>query len=1046
MMRRFLILGLLFCGAVGFAAEGGISKEYADAEFQLYKDDVFFCQINAARAVATNIGEVGAQQIKMDDVVVTVYDTAAPAENGNQPVKLSIASSKGTYLQIRADTGASQDIVVLDGAPGKPVVVKRFRRDGSLDATITCSDSAKWNNTAGILNGAGEVTMRREDRTLTVVGVDMTYEIANRKDDFDLIDGDGQELGGVLEILREVEMEIVRQDRYGKLIPSSATKIRSHGSARYDFDQHRINFADTVNVTRDRLRINSQYLNVVLDAQSGDDSFKELVAWSDDDEVKINGRGNPGAAGDDLGDWSAFGQYARYNESSGELLITDDRAGKLPLARLENHEIRNQRITYLINNQILEATGEHGEARLGGGIGDYDAAETAPADDRTIINFTKRLFFDQKNRIAVFDQNVKLRNPDLQLTAQKLQVDFTELSGARDNKDAMARVHKITATDNVEVLYQNRQARADRLEMTPSHSRAAGSRGLILLDKFELSGTRQPEIETPGNGYFIAKKITLYRYERSVNGQRVVYVEAVGPGSGILGGERRELGNAYDVTASGTIINFKSHMVYDQMSDTVDFYGQVTANSGEQVLSSYRLMLYLLEREPERKEIRRLDAIGNQQERVTLDWRLHHCEAARIVREYACGRPNVKELIMLEGMPNFPAKVWEENGAVFYGPKIVTNPTGTTISSIGAGELTLLDRSTNEKATVHYSGRADYLVSGENSRAIFRDNVTLRRADMVVTSDVMQADLVKDASVSAPVETPAMAGDDTAAATLPRRLSRVIVEGKVTVRQGTRQAIGAKGQVNINDDGDVMILEGDQRQLAEVDNRDGFRLLAPRLMVRETQGLITATGRGQVFLSGQAVNMSSAFAAEGASSDGDYKLTYGGQMLYNMPEGKITFQRDVVMTQATLQAKCDLMTIRLERGANLTDRGSQARAETLECVGNVYFNSFPSSVTGVADPFGLSGTTIRTRSANATYSASLHQLVLSGAPLPQILRSQIPATNEMSRIFQQNERVWIDTQTGMIDFGGDKQNISPWPADRPLIFPGERTPWLPGNQ
>ena len=1071
MRSRLFITALLLLLGAGLgarAAEGGISNDYTDAKFQLYKNNVFFCELRAKKARAENIGQGGAQTVKMEDgVVIDVFDTDAEVGDDaeNPPLKLRITSEKGTYFQAKdGKTGAMQDMVIFHGTPAKPVRVERFRkslpgRAPEIDAVITCDNEAKWNNTASILNGTGQVTMRKEDRTLNVAGVDMVYQLNEKsRGKVDLTEAEGQDLGGILEILKNVHMEILRKDRMGAVIPDSQVKIVSQGAARYDFDKREIVFKSAVNVTRNRMRMDSDFLKVVLADDGGEEErFKELIAWSDErGQVRINGKGNPNqAAGqtDTIGAWSAYGQYAQYKEESGELIITDKREGMLPQVCLDRHEIRNHEIRYFVGDQRLIAIGDRGEARLDGGTGDYDGKKsgTAQTAERTVITFKDTLFFEQKKRMAVFSKDVNLRSTGLVLDAQKLLVDFMDLDGV-SREDAARRVKKITATDNVEVLYAERRAKCDKLEMVPAQERRVDARGRVLVDKFILSGERQPEIETPGNGYFQAKKITVYRYERASNGQKVVYVEAVGPGSGILGGKQSGLGRSAlpGKGQDGTTINFKSHMVYDQMDDTVDFYGQVTADSGEQVLGTYRLIVKMLERldvpagAGDRKEISRLDAIGNAQERVTLHWQRHHCEAARVVREFSCGRKNVKDMILLEGGPQMPAKVWEENGAVFYGPKILTNPQGTTITSIGAGELTMLDRKTNEKAMVQYSGRADYIVSGDRSRAIFRNNVIMRRADMQVTSDVMQADLVKDTTVTETREAPELAGSsDVSSATLPRRLSRVIVQGNVIVRQNQRRAVGHKGQVDMAEEGDILRLEGGNGRLAEVDNHDGFKLMAPRMMVREGIGVITAAGPGQVDISSAAAGQSGAAAYEGLalSGAGGYKLTYGEQMVYNMPDGKITFSRDVVMTQEALHAKCQRLRILLDKSVQAAE--NNVKVDSVECEGDVYFNSFPGPITGIGDPFGMDGRTVRARSQHATYSARLKKIALSGSPMPQVLLQEKQPGQPPQRTFQSDQRIWIDTASGGVEMHGEergKQTIQRWPA---MLFSREERPWLP---
>ena len=99
-------------------------------------------------------------------------------------------------------------------------------------------------------------------------------------------------------------------------------------------------------------------------------------------------------------------------------------------------------------------------------------------------------------------------------------------------------------------------------------------------------------------------------------------------------------------------------------------------------------------------------------------------------------------------------------------------------------------------------------------------------------------------------------------------------------------------------------------------------------------------------------------------------------------------------------------------------------------------------MTGVADPFGMDGRTVRTRSQNATYSARVRKIVLSGTPRPQVLLQE-KSPSGVLRTFQSDERVWIDTATGAVELRGDvrgNQVTQTWPA---MIFPKEARAWLP---
>lgn len=1042
------LLGLILVSSAVFAqqaTEGGMRNDYEQMRFQLYRGDEFVCEIQAQGVKATRLDKED-KKVELTSVVVEIYNKniAPSADVVKPPLKVRITSDRGTYMKaLDPETNLMQDIVILNGN----VVVHRYKevtkanQKAEVESVVKC-DQARWNNSTGILNGSGHVAMSREDGTLTFTGEGMIYEIDKTKNTGADLDKSEKDLGGVLELLRNVKMDIRQKGPNGRALRNTLTTVTSRGPGRYDFKERKLFFNKDVNVRRSNMLIACDKLSILLaDKDSKDNKFREMIAESkEDDLIRIRGKGNPNSDGpSDVGEWKASSRYARYKEDTGELLLTDDRRNFLPFAQLENHIIRNETIRFFVREKRLFATGKRGEAILNAGMNN----SAAKNQQKTVIRYRDTLFFDQNKNLAQFTGDVRLTSKGIEMDSQKLRIDFTSLQSAGGTSDMGSRVRKVTATIDVRMLYQGRKAKCSKLEIIPSlvKSPKPDDKGRILTDQIIMSETPAPEIEIPGGGYFQSKKITTTRFRKVSDGKTIVLIHALGPGSGLFGGSKNEFGAPSVPTGDATTIRYSTQMVYDELVDRVDFYGDVTATKGDQVLRSDRLLAWLVSSagitDKDKKEITRLVALGN----ATMHWGLHHCEADSIDRRISTSGNKNADRVILRGTPQKQARIWEENGASFQGTQITSTADGSTIYSQGGGELSMLDRESNQRAMVIYSGDAYYKASGKGSFAIFRKNVIMRRGNMKVTGDKMRADLVQINNTAAPITgvDPGVSSSGVSSATLPRKLKRVTVEGNVVIRQGKRMAFGAKGQVDVGDDGDVMILEGTQKQRAEVNDNNGFVLFAPRVMVKETAGIITASGPGEVRITGSGSARDAGVDPNMMSGDGNYKLLYSGKLLYNMLLRNIRFEKDVRIMQAALFGKCDALKIYLNKAPGGQSADTPVKVENIEAFGNVRFTRLPEPPAG-RDPFSLPGTTIITRSEEAHYQATLHRILLiSYKRQSDVISQEVTPSGQKSRYLQRAQRIWINTQTGAIDVkdSNNRQQVVPLPANGPLRFPGE---------
>ncbi len=1039
------------------AADAGMQNTYEKVSFRLFRKDRFLSKINAAKADATQAEAQQDPVVKMWGVEIEIYDDAASvATEDHPPLKARITSDEGTYMRA-ADpaTGELQEIAILKGH----VVVYRYLKATAgnekpeLESTILCDD-ARWNNSTGILNGNGNVTMFREDGTLRLTGTGMVYQIDKAKQGKADLDTQAGDLNGILELQRAVRMEIRQRRPDGKADPASLTVVTSQGKARYDLDKREMRFSQEVAVQRNNMQILCDKLQVLLaEKDSVNQKFREMFAESTPTGmVNIRGRGNPNdPANHSLGEWRGQARYAKYAEEEGTLVLTDDRPDFLPMAQLENHLIRNTFIQFLIKEQCLRADGRFGETVLNSDEGTpAPLPGAAQKDEKIVIRYTDKLVFDKGKNFARFTGDVKLTSSGLQMDSEKLVVDFTPdavgapaVAGATEVSSG--RVSKVTASDNVRLLYQQRRAKCAVLEITPNLDRTAtpDSKGFLLVDQFIMSGTPLPEIEIPGGGYFQARLITTTRLRRLTADKKIVFINATGPGSGLFGNAPGAAAGAPGV-AEATAIRYSNSMIYDEAKDTVTFSGDVTATKADQVLRSDKLEAWLVSapggEDKEHKEIQRLVASSN----ANMHWGLRHAEAETVDRLIPQNGRKDNDIVTLTGKAGKPARIWEEGGAAFRGQSITAAADGSWVRSKGRGELSMLDRETNEPAMVMYSGEAYYGVkSNSDSFAIFDKDVILKRGAMTVQGDRMRADmvLVKNAGRSAPELNPA-AADGTSSANLPRKLKRVIIESNVVIKQGKRVAYGSRGQVDVNDDGDVMVLEGSQKQKAEVSDSSGFSLFAPRVMVKEQAGIITAAGPGEVRISGtnsaKEANVDTA-GLGGLRGANRYVITYNGNLLYNMLLRKIRFQDNVRMTQDTLSGVCQTLTIYLNKPV-AGGEDAPMQVETAEASGNVRFLrlSEPANGRQLAD---MPGATVMTRSDEVLYKADENLILLTNtvAGTNPVIVMQENLGGSRSRRFITDSRLWVFTKTGDFKTANSNQmRIEPLPSEGPLRFPDER--------
>ena len=1012
---------------------------YTDVRFQLYNNsNKFTGELITGEANASKLDRNDPRVDLKNGVVIELYDTDYSVKGDKKPpLKVKITSDSGIFMQAQdKKTKEFQQIVVLDGH----VTVTRYAKpergnsfEQTVDSIVSC-DKARWNHNTGILNGYGLVTMKQADNTMQLTGKGMIYEVNSEKDIEQAFTSDSENLSGILEITSDVELIVNQRNSNGRIDRNSRVKVNCSGSGRYDFDNSKMYFADNVVVTRNNMLVKSDFLEVIL-SDNARRKFAEMVAWCEGERsVHIEGNGDPRNVNSKIGKWLAEAQYARYIESTGEMLLTDERGGKYPVAEMDDVFISDNNISFYIKEERFYATGNHGVVKLKAGLNDY-RGDSSGEETETVVRFAENLLFDQIKSVAQFTGDVILTSAGIELETDRLLIDFVQDA---IGESSAASVKKATAIGRVELVYQERKAKCEKLEITPNlESRTRpDKRGRVLLDNFVLSGNPVPEIEIAGGGFFQAKKITINRYKKINTGERTIYINATGPGSGALGEVESGLGQ--DVQDLATIIRFSKKMLYDEAVDRVDLYGEVTATNNDQVLSSDRLLLTLAPvqdsagKDTEDKEIVRLTAVGH----ANMHWGTQHCEADKVDRQI---KKDGKGQIILVGSKTRHARIWEESGASFQGPWIKAADDGSWIYSSGGGELGMLDRETNEKAMVIYSGDAYYSSSGNKSQAIFSKDVILRRGNMKVTGDKMRAELVstgEGGSEAAVVDNAAEAGISTA--TLPKRLKRVTIEGNVIVRQGVRVAFGNKGQVDIGEEGDLMLLAGTKDIPAEVNDNNGFSLFAPKIMIKESAGIVTASGPGEVKLVGDRSAQDAGLDPTlVAASGGTYQLYYDGKILYNQLLNKIRFEKNVRMLQDTLRGRCEQLTVYLNKppeGLGGSEQSEPIKVENIETYGNVRFESYPSPIQG-RDPTNLPGRTVFTRSQEAHYDAKHNVILLTGRDRPaEVLFQELTGGNRL-RYLQKADRIWYNTKTKEIKVTGSNQQSMPLPSTGPLRFP-----------
>ena len=329
---------------------------YSDVRFQLYsRDNQFTGELITGQANATKLDRKD-PRIDLDKgVVIELYDTDFTVTGDKKPpIKVKITSDRGTFMQAQnKETKEFQQIVVLDGN----VVVTRYKKyddnelEQTVDSIVTC-DKAKWNHNTGILNGYGLVSMKRSDSSMMLSGRGMVYEVnPERKSDFS-IEEDEQELSGVLEITSDVELIVNQRNSSGRIDKNSRVKVNCDGIGRYDFDNTEMYFSENVKVSRSNMLIKSDFLRVVLTENETRRKFEEMVAWCTGNRVvDITGSGDPRNMSSKIGNWKAQAEYARYIETTGEMLLTDERDGMLPLAQMDDVTIKDNTISFYVKEE-----------------------------------------------------------------------------------------------------------------------------------------------------------------------------------------------------------------------------------------------------------------------------------------------------------------------------------------------------------------------------------------------------------------------------------------------------------------------------------------------------------------------------------------------------------------------------------------------------------------------------------------------------------------------------------------------------------------------
>lgn len=1003
-----------------FAAAKDVQDVYKQVRFPYYKDGDLTSELRAETADAMGLPEKRAR-VRMTGVTIDLFETAKPAEGATPPkaaaLKMRITAKKGLYERRPGKGGLLEDIAVLeddvrvyryDLVPGKPEEI------GPINTTIKCQN-AIWNHSRQVLNGTGKVFVIQPGKKLD--GTDFSYVLVKAGDDEKTPATPGKdkgEVGGWIEIERDVTMVIEGNPQAGAAPAKRVEKttITSKGIGAYDLDKREVHFQDTVKVVQRRMTIESDFLRAHL-LEGELQPIREIIAWSNvqiqalPDEKKEDGPTVP---------YKAIGNWARYTRSDEKIVLTDKRKDMLPKVQVGNDTITNEVISFKATEEGMKrllATGASGVAFL----------EADPKSGRkerkvpTEVRFDKFLDYDRTAQKAVFEGEgapVRVIRPDFQLNAMNVEINIHVLK--EGTEEETRDIKTIVATNKVEITQGNRISRAQK----------------AVLDRprrvLRLFGPPNPQVAEPN--LYHGEGATITTIEREVApGQYIRLTSATGPGDGVLYPPRRGEDAGSDdkrtvADADAITVRYDERMVFDESKDFVRFIKNVVAISREYVLNSAVLDVVVkevpvLRKGPDGKLRPVLDSKGNtKMERqvqsidahgtAKLHWGNRHCKGSRILRDME------KDLIIVYGdaKKGQLAEVWEEGGYAFKAPVIVATANGKEIRATGPGVLAMPESEGRAPARVHYKTSAHRIeVSPSEDRVTFDGGVRMERADMTVTGQKMiaylerQDDPARAATVA--METPKGSTTD------PRKLRKVEVLKDVVIVRGERIAKGVRGEVLIQNTGELITLEGSEDVLADLRSGKNVHVLAPKVVVSEAKGIVTADGPGTVYVASMEYAVGE---STGKKETVNYKLEYVKKMVYNELARKIKFHENVRLYQDYINGRCDRLELVLDNDRLPLDGGEgevkaeEMRVKEMFAFGHTEFQRFePTRLpTRSLAPMDRPGKTVFTRSVNAHYDVDNKLITLSGGPPRPTAIQQITEYNQEREKTQTRDQMWAD--------------------------------------
>ena len=1033
------------------AGEPHSPQPYERIRYPTFSDGMLESLLEADQAEAYDLTE-STPRINLKNVFITLYERIDPDGSGNgdapPPVEMTIQSDRGYFLRRPPEPGAPQeDIVNLEGnvvirrmrrsGPGMDVSGRRRRLDPGVETEIRCQH-AQWNDTAGKLNGDGEVLFLQEDSLIEGTGF-LYVTDKDRKDG-----GSGtrfREWGGIMFIEHNARMEINRAD--------GLTEITCRDTASYRLTEREIQFEGDVQLRRPGLLMQSDILKVFLQRE---EDYRPEESGALPGEVRnvvaIIGK-RPGSVvitGYELDEsgryrpheplYTARGGRADYALSANRITLTDSRVERTP--EVEFGDGRN-RISDRNLEFVFSETAESGEKRSvletlmgGGGQGQVSIQpEDRPeggAGDRVDISYKGNMEYSRPDGRIRFGKSVFLKQGDVRIRSENLDVRLAEPDGRHSAVGLEGRIRRIVAETDVliqdgDLQRDGREATAQRAEYESGRVGESGvpdAVGASYAYILRLFGPPQrtpphPMVRDSRGNQITAPEIHMRRLIGSglrpgFRERRLIFAA----GGTIVSEFVTRSDNALE---AGKVISIKCEraMEYNEANELAWFEGDVQAVSDDPgdsyTLVSDRLVVNLPETaNPDNPEestirIRRIDASGKavfrQDERA--------CEANRIIRDFPTNELEEGD-IYLEGVPaqgGLPPQmaVYREEmpgggtGSMFVAPRIMSSANGDLIRANGPGQLSMPDEIPGLRSEIHFEGAAHYEAAGGGeagggalSFAKFRRGVFLRQPSRNLTLRQEDDGRRRDGGRRADD------GDDRVYVERVGRLTRAEARAGVVVehslpRQGRRVAAGDRGTIEFLGSGNVIRLSANrqqnQRRFAVAKDNDGKTLTAPDIEIREGEGFTRASGPGELQLPG------AASGSGGGMVKNSTRVIYGerGSMVYNELGLNIRTSDNVRIIQAgpdggwnspSLDGRCDRLDIFLLEPPVPGARGSDALTQVsrMDARGGVLIRSYADPP---PDNLGLTwlsrpGITFFTRGDQAEFLPREGRIVISCQP------------------------------------------------------------------